>query len=94
MLKIIIDENNNVILSGRFDASQEDKAKGVFDRVQESCSVDFKNLDYISSVGLGILLSVQKRLNQAGHEIKLINMNDHIRDVFQYAGFNYIFKIE
>lgn len=94
MLKIIIDANNNVILSGRFDASQEDKAKEVFDRVQESCSVDFKNLDYISSVGLGILLSVQKRLNQAGHEIKLINMNDHIRDVFQYAGFNYIFKIE
>ena len=82
------------MLSGRFDASQEDKAKIVFDRVQKSCSVDFKDLDYISSVGLGILLSVQKRLNQAGHEIKLINMNDHIRDVFQYAGFNYIFKIE
>lgn len=94
MLKIIIDENNNVILSGRFDASQEDRAKEVFDRVEKSCSVDFKRLDYISSVGLGILLSVQKRLNQAGHEIKLINMNDHIRDVFQYAGFNYIFKIE
>ena len=94
MFKIKIDENDDVMLSGRFDASQEDKAKGVFDRIQKSCNVDFKELEYISSIGLGILLSVQKRLNQAGHEIKLINMNDHVRDVFHYAGFNFIFKIE
>ena len=93
MLQIVINEEGHVILSGRFDASQVEKAKEVFDRVNTSTTVDFRNLEYISSAGLGVLLFTQKRLKESGDGLKLISMNNHIKDVFRYAGFNMIFEI-
>jgi len=76
------------------DASQADKAKSVFEDISESKVIDLKELEYISSLGLGILFSTQIRLKEKGHQLKLINMNDHIRDVFKYTSFDKMFEIE
>ncbi|NIR50165.1 STAS domain-containing protein [candidate division KSB1 bacterium] len=94
MFEVKVDENGELLLNGRFDASQVEKAKKVFDAIDTSCTVNFKDLDYISSAGLGVLLGTQKRLTESGNALKLINMNKHIRDVFRYAGFDTIFDIE
>lgn len=94
MLDIRIDENNEILLSGRFDASQTEKAGSFFNEIRETYSVNFKELDYISSAGLSVLLATQKRLAENGQELILKNMNNHIRDIFRYAGFDLIFKIE
>ena len=48
----------------------------------------------ISSAGLGVLLKTQKRLVAGGSGLKIINVNNHIKDVFRYSGFNAIFDIE
>ena len=56
--------------------------------------VNFKDIDYISSAGLGVLLKTQKRLGEGGHSLTLANMNNHIKDVFVYAGFDAVFSIE
>jgi anti-sigma B factor antagonist len=93
MFNVELREGDLVVLSGRFDAAQVEKAQAVFDRITQTCRVDFENLEYISSGGLSVLLSTQKRLSEAGHELRLQNMNKHIREVFQYAGFDMIFKI-
>ncbi len=94
MLDIKIGENSEICLTGRFDASQVDKAKSVFSTIDGSKTVDFNELDYISSAGLGVLLMTQKRLKDNGHQLILKNMNKHIREVFKYAGFDMIFQIE
>ena len=93
MFEITLNKNE-VKLVGRLDASQVEKAKSVFEEVQSSCIVDFTDLQYISSAGLGVLLMSQKLLKDKGYSLKLVNMNDHIRDVFEWAGFNMIFEIE
>jgi len=85
---------NKIALRGRLDASQADKARDFLQNISQSCIIDFEELDYISSAGLGVLLGTQKRLNQSGHELKLANMNKHIKDIFLYAGFDHIFEIE
>ncbi len=85
--------NKELILTGRFDASQAEKAKIVFLALSEGKTVDFSRLDYISSAGLGVLLAAQKRLTQHGQSLKLINVNHHIRDVFRFSGFDQIFEI-
>ena len=85
--------NNTLILSGRFDASQVEMARGVFLSLTEGKTVDFAQLDYISSAGLGVLLAAQKKLSQRGQSLKLINVNTHIRDVFRFSGFDQIFEI-
>jgi len=89
-----VSEDGQVVLRGRFDASQVDKAKSVFDRVTTTCAVDFGGLEYISSAGLSVLLLTQKRLGQTGHCLKLRNLNPHIRQIFEYARFDVIFNIE
>lgn len=94
MFEAKISETKEIVLSGRFDASQVDKARAVFNQITESAVVNFKDLEYISSAGLGVLLAAQKRLNGSGHSLKLIRFNKHVGDVFRYAGFNMIFEIE
>lgn len=95
MFSASIPEEGRLLLSGRFDAAQVEKARVVFDQVKGSTVVDFAELEYISSAGLGILLMTQRRLREGGGgALRLINLNKHIRDVFQYAGFDKIFEIQ
>jgi len=94
MFEIDIQENSSINLSGRFDAIQVPKASEVFNNIQETTLVNFENLEYISSAGLGVLLKTQKRLSNKGHKLKLKNLNNHIREIFRYAGFDMIFEIE
>ena len=85
--------NHELILTGRLDAAQAEKAKTVFLSLSEGKTVDFAQLDYISSAGLGVLLAAQKRLSERGQSLKLINVNSHIKDVFHFSGFDQIFEI-
>ncbi len=94
MFEMKISEDGRIVLSGRLDASQSEKAKAEFDKVTKSAVVDFRDLDYISSAGLGVLFAAQKRLKDKGEGLKLVKMNQHIRDVFRYARFDLIFEIE
>lgn len=94
MFDIRLGDRGEVVLSGRFDAAQVEKAKSVLDTLGTTTEVDFKNLQYISSAGLGVLMATQKRLKDAGHELKLRNVSGHIRDVFTIARFDLIFDIK
>jgi len=87
-------DNGQLRLCGRLDASQAAKVREALDAIVETAVVDFGELDYISSAGLGVLLGTQKRLNESGHSIKLVNMNKHIRDIFHVAGFDLVFEVE
>ncbi len=87
-------ENEEIAFIGRLDASQVEKASLILQELSTSRTINFKDLDYISSAGLGILLSNQKRLNSLGFGLKLVNLNKHIRDIFTFTGFDRIFTIE
>ena len=94
MFNIAVNDAGVIMLSGRLDAAQTDRAREVFAQVDSSATVDFAKLDYISSAGLGVLLATQQRLNKNGKRMKLIHMNAMIRDVFRIARFDMIFEIE
>ncbi len=94
MFNIEFGENGEILCSGRLDAAQCATAEEFLDSVDGSSTLDFVNLEYISSAGLGILLKTQKRLVESGAGLKIINVNNHIHDVFRYSGFHSIFEIE
>ena len=94
MFDIGIGEEGSIFIAGRLDAAQTEKAQAFLDSVEGSATVDFSRLDYISSAGLGVLLKVQKRLMAANNELTLVDLNNHILDVFRYAGLDRVFKIE
>lgn len=93
MLDISFGTHGEIVLSGRFDAAEVEKARAVFLNLNEAKTVDFSRLDYISSAGLGVLLAAQKKLSDEGKSLRLINVNGHIRDVFHFSGFDQIFEI-
>lgn len=55
--------------------------------------LDFANIDYVSSIGLRIILELQKRMNNQG-SMKLINVAPSVNDVFKMTGFTNILTIE
>ena len=93
MFEIRLGNQGEVVMSGRLDAAQCDKALQFLDSVAAPRVVDLAALDYISSAGLGVLLKTQKRVMAGGQGLRLINANRHIRDIFKYAGFDRIFEI-
>lgn len=93
MLQIDYSEQGTIRLAGRFDASQEHKARQVFSRLVGSCEVNFEALEYISSAGLSVLLETQRRLDRNGHALRLVDMRPPIRNVFAIAGFDAVFDI-
>jgi len=94
MFEITRDADGNIHLEGRFDAAQIARAKEVLSLVDDSCVVDFRELSYISSAGLGLLFATQKRVVDRGGALTLTNLNPHIREVFRIAGFDNIFTID
>lgn len=94
MFHIDFGSDGEIICRGRLDAAQCEKAQSFMDSVAEARVLDFADLEYISSAGLGVLLKTQKRLVASGAGLKIINVNNHIHDVFRYSGFNAIFDIE
>ena len=93
MFDIRLADDGRILLSGRLDASQVESARTVLGAVKESCTLDFSELEYISSLGLGVLLEAQKRLTEAGHGFVVTNLSVHIADLFKLAGFDLIFEI-
>ena len=94
MFDIQYDEDGRIVCTGRLDAAQCEKGQAFMDEIAESSTLDFAHLEYISSAGLGILLKTQKRLAESGAALRIINVNNHIHDVFHYSGFHAIFDIE
>ena len=55
---------------------------------------DLSELRYISSAGLGLFCAFKQRLLNSGSDFKLKNLNPHLREVFEIAGFDRIFDID
>ena len=58
----------------------------------KSLILDFKNLEYISSAGLRVLLGAQKKMQQKG-SMKVINVCESVMEVFEITGFADILTI-
>ena len=55
--------------------------------------LDLKGLEYISSAGLRVLLTAQKKMNAVG-SMKLLNVSENVMEVFEMTGFADILTIE
>ena len=54
--------------------------------------MNFENLDYISSAGLRVVLSAQKRMNKQGG-MTITHVNETVQEVFEVTGFSDILTI-
>ena len=84
-------------LKGRLDSLTSNKLEERFlallDKEEKKVIVDFSQLDYISSSGLRVLLLSAKRLRGSNGKILLSSLKEHIKEIFEIAGFSSIFNI-
>jgi anti-sigma B factor antagonist len=99
MLNISMDTNGSeliVNLEGRLDTSTspqlENDLKANIDGVSELI-FDIKDLQYISSAGLRVLLSAQKIMNKQGSMV-IRNSSEEVKEIFDVTGFSDILTIE
>lgn len=82
----------NVTISGRIDTvtapELEAGVKPNLDGITKLV-LDFKGVNYVSSAGLRVLLSLQKVMMNQG-EMRLINVSEVVTDVFEVTGFDEI----
>ena len=85
-----------VALSGRLDTTTapqlERELKERLDDITELV-IDLDALDYISSAGLRVLLSVYKTMRSKG-SMKIANANELVQEVFEVTGFSSFLPIE
>ena len=81
-----------VTVTGRIDTATapefEQGVKPYLGNITE-LTLDFKEVNYVSSAGLRALLSLQKTMMKQG-EMKLVNVCEAVVDVFEVTGFDEI----
>lgn len=84
-------------LRGELDAhtaSQlEDSLKHLINNSKSDIIVNFKELDYIASAGLGVFMAYIEDVRDIGGDIKLTNMNNKVYNVFDLLGFPTLYDI-
>ncbi|MCR5242579.1 MAG: STAS domain-containing protein [Prevotella sp.] len=66
----------------------------IFERTDCDVVIDCKELDYISSSGLRIILGIFKHTRSNGHKAILKNLSDAVLEVFSLSGFLPLFTQE
>ena len=85
-----------IALEGRLDTMTAPELEAELNQSlgnAESLTLDFSKLDYISSAGLRVLLSAHKAMSAKGG-MKVANVNEIVREVFEVTGFADILTIE
>lgn len=91
-MNIKIEKANGVTIlkiEGRLDtATAPELEKAINDEgdALKTLVLDFKGIDYISSAGLRVLLTAQKKMNAQG-SMELINVSEAVMDIFEMTGF-------
>ena len=92
------DKKVTLILDGRLDTSvttqTEQEVEPLYEFKDCEIVIDCSRLNYISSSGLRILLSIYKFTRRTGHKAVLMHINDDIHDTFAISGFIQLFTIE
>lgn len=98
-IKTYVSNNKLVItLSGRLDTITSPQLEEEISHISlyeiEIIILDIKELEYISSAGLRLILKIHKKMSAKGGVLKLINVNEMISEVFYMTGMSDFLDIE
>ena len=93
------DQTKKVVfeLSGRLDTLTSMMLQNSIIREFETAShviLDFKQISYISSIGLRALLSGEKVAKTKGLKQTLINVSENVMDMLRITGLNRVLTVE
>lgn len=93
-----VEQVDCLYLKGYLDAHTapvlESAITNIIGKGQYKILVNFRDLDYISSAGLGVFMAFIEDVRDSGGDIKLADMKPKVFSVFDLLGFPVLFDIE
>ncbi len=90
-------EVSTVHLQGYLDAHTapvlENTLSKLIDEKQYKIVVNFEQLNYISSAGLGVFMAFIEKIRENDGDIKLSSMSDKVYNIFDLLGFPLLYEI-
>ena len=86
-----------ISLNGRLDTTTSvelDKRFKEIEITENLVILDFKDLEYISSAGLRVLLAIKRKLDPQGKSLEIHNINAVIKEVFSVTGFKNVLTVK
>ena len=87
----------SITLTGRLDTITSPKLQEALTEAianSEKVELDFKEVEYVSSAGLRVLLLGEKSTKAAGKTMTLKNISPDVLEVFEVTGFTEVLTIE
>ena len=93
----VIDGIPIIAASGRIDATTskdlEIALNELINQNNNKIVIDLAGVEYISSVGLRVLLAALKKVKPSQGDVKLASLQPFVREVFEITGFSKLFSI-
>jgi len=86
-----------IYLNGYLDAHTapqlENNLSELIDNSKYNIVVNFEDLNYISSAGLGVFMAYIEKIRENEGDIKLSSMSDKVYNIFDLLGFPLLYEI-
>ena len=69
----------------------KDLVQAALDQGERRLLIDFSRTGYIDSSGLGALVSISKKIREAGGELRLSGLNEDLRSLFELTKLDTLF---
>jgi len=87
----VVEVEGQLIVGNRQELKQ--RVLEELERGETKFVVDFEETGYIDSSGLGVLVSLSKKLREHGGELRLANLNEDLRTLFELTKLDTLFQI-
>jgi len=87
----VVEVEGQLIVGNRQELKQQ-----VLDRLDggdRKFAIDFASTGYIDSSGLGVLVSLSKKIREQGGELRLSSLNEDLRTLFELTKLDTLFRI-
>ena len=94
----IFKKDGTIYIDGELDIfNAQDVRVRVLDEYEKSKSdieLDFSHVSFMDSTGLGVLISIQKVLNDDGYKLRIANVDPKIKKIFVITELEEVFDIK
>jgi anti-sigma B factor antagonist len=87
----LIEVEGQLIVGNRQELKQQ--VLGQLEDGDQKFVIDFAKTGYIDSSGLGVLVSLSKKIREQGGELRLSSLNEDLRTLFELTKLDTLFKI-
>ena len=87
----VVDVEGQLIVGNRQELKQ--KVLEELEGGERRFVIDFQETGYIDSSGLGVLVSLSKKIREQGGELRLSSLNEDLRTLFELTKLDTLFRI-